>query len=166
MADRARRARRNVGVVVLAAAVALLSVWAWSAVGDLKRDNAVLSQQVRELGGVPRAGATGAQGPTGAAGPQGSPGPSGPPGHAGPRGPRGQTGPSGSPAPTVAGPTGPQGPKGDQGEPGATGEQGPQGEPGSPGPACPSGYHLEEKQIVTDTGPEPAAVCIKDQEGP
>lgn len=31
--------------------------------------------------------------------------------------------------------------------------------------ACPNGYHLEETTVVTATGPQPAAVCIRNQEG-
>jgi collagen triple helix repeat protein len=173
MVERARRAGRKVSTYIVWAVIAVLLVginWKISDLGrelrTAERDRAVLADQVRQLGGVPRVGPTGAQGPAGTPGPQGPPGPSGPPG-ATVTGPAGRTGPSGSPGPAVTGPAGPVGPKGDTGPQGATGEQGPRGEPGpegSPGPTCPDDYHVEETTVVTANGPEPAAVCVRDQQ--
>jgi hypothetical protein len=171
MGEHLRRVRRNAGVVLLSVVFVVLAAFTWSAVGDLKRDNRILADQVRDLGGVPKAGPTGERGEQGATGPPGAPGAPGQPGATvtGPAGPQGRTGPSGSPGDSVTGPPGAPGPAGPQGEPGpqgAAGEQGPQGEQGSPGPACPTGFHIEERTVVTDGGPESAAVCVRDQEGP
>lgn len=171
MAEHVRRVRRNIGAVVLAAVFVVLSAFTWSAVNDLKRDNQILAEQVRELGGVPKVGPAGEQGPAGSTGPQGEQGPSGPPGLSvtGPAGPQGSTGPAGQPGVSVTGPAGPPGAQGEPGPQGAQGEQGPRGEPGpegSPGPTCPSGYHTEERTVVTATGPETAVVCVQNQEGP
>jgi hypothetical protein len=139
----------------------------------LDRQVSVLADQVRRLGGVPAvspepgpsgspgtAGAPGAPGSPGAAGSpgaSGASGASGAPGKAGPTGPAGASGQPGRDGSDGAtgpqGPAGPQGPKGDPGEPGPS---------GPPGPACPDGYHVETTTVVTQGGPQPAAMCVKD----
>lgn len=74
--------------------------------------------------------------------------------------------------PPPAGPAGPEGPVGPAGEPGqdgqdgadgADGATGPAGPAGAPGPACPDGWHPEERTVLAP--PETWIVCVQDQEG-
>lgn len=103
-----------------------------------------LAQQVRNLGGTPVAGPTGARGepgqtvvgargPSGPAGPTGASGKPGKDGSAGSPGPTGAPGPSGAPGAdsTVPGPTGPAGQDGASGAPGKDGSDGKNGAPPS-----------------------------------
>lgn len=110
-----------------------------------EQDNAVLADQVRQLGGVPHvtpsAGPRGERGDAGPSGPPGPPGPSGRPGRDGKDGAAGRPGRDGAPGPTgPPGPPGAQGipglpgPKGEPGQDGKDGAQGPKGEQGEPGP--------------------------------
>jgi hypothetical protein len=111
-----------------------------------ERDRLTLSDQVRDLGGVPRVtpsagergepgqqGERGPQGPAGPAGADGPPGPPGPVGHAGPPGPAGPGGADGADgrdgAPGERGEPGPAGERGERGEPGPSGDPGPPGVP-------------------------------------
>lgn len=124
------------------------------------------------VGEVGPQGIPGIEGEQGPPGPRGEPGPRGPRGllgHAGLPGDAGEQGPQGVPGadglPGKTGPAGPQGPAGPPGAQGATGPQGPPGAPGAdgqPGPACPPGFHPEPRTIITDNGPERAAVCVAD----
>jgi hypothetical protein len=168
MGDHVRRVRRNWLIIVIAAVVALLGLWASvqiNALGDQLRkseeNQEVLSDQVESLGGKPLVspsvgppGERGEQGPPGQTivGPRGPAGPSGPPGRdgrpgvagkdgaQGPAGVAGSPGPRGEPGESV---TGPPGPRGEPGKDGADGKDstvpGPQGERGPAGPP-PSGW--------------------------
>ena len=166
------------GVAVIVAAIA----WAYWSQGQridtVERDNAILSEQVRQLGGVPRVSPPPSRGTPGVPGSPGGPGPSGAPGGAGPSGQPGAPGKAGaSGKPGAAGQDGQDGAAGApgtdgasvQGPPGAEGAQGPQGEKGDPGergpagPACAPGYHPETVNVVTATGPRPASICVEDQ---
>lgn len=156
-------------VLVLVAGVAWLLATAAAQTernARLEKDVSTLANQVRALGGTPAVspepGPSGSPGQPGATGPPGQSGrsvtgPSGPPGD------RGRTGASGTPGATVTGPPGPagqdgaDGADGADGKDGATGEQGPRG---PEGPACPSGYHVEERTIVTTGGPETVPLCV------
>ncbi|GAA2092264.1 collagen-like protein [Actinomadura alba] len=169
-----RGVKRNVGVVAATVVLLALAVYVFGAIRtlgsdlrDAREDSRVLAQQVRELGGTPAVspapGPPGATGPTGPSGPPGAT-VTGPPGQTGRDG-RTVTGPSGRPGPsgaTVTGPPGPSGKDGADGAPGKDGADGEQGPRGEPGPACPSGYHVEERTVVTAGGPETAAVCVQD----
>jgi hypothetical protein len=115
--------------------------------GQLAGDVQVLDEQVRSMGGTPRAtvpegipGAAGAVGRQGERGPTGDAGPSGP---AGPTGPTGPTGPGGTPGQSGAdGGAGQAGAAGASGQPGPTGPSGapgPSGASGAPGPSGPAG---------------------------
>jgi hypothetical protein len=169
-----RRWRRGdvlavVGALLLGATLAWIVLSIQGMADDLhEKDNdiAALSQQVRQLGGKPVAGARGEpgksvtgpkgdQGDPGPIGPSGPPGPSGSPGKNGANGTDGTAGTAGEPgavgATGPAGPAGPAGPQGEQGPKGDTGEQGPAG------PSCPDGYHLEAPTWDPD-----ALVCRKD----
>lgn len=188
MAERVRSARRNAGVVVVAAVFLVLAWMAWSASRELKHDNRQLARQVsaqetiaaardqqlrdlaaqvRRLGGTPVVvPPPGPAGQPGATGPSGSPGQRGGAGARGPAGPAGSTGPSGAPgASGQPGQDGAQGPQGEPGAPGPRGEQGPKGEQGEPGPACADGYHPEQVTVLTSDGPKPATICAKDGDG-
>lgn len=112
-----------------------------------------LSDQVRELGGVPTVqppAVTGVAGPQGATGPQGPPGPTGP---SGPTGPTGVTGAAGS-----SGAAGAAGNPGAAGTNGTAGSQGPAGAPGADG-RPPAGW--------TWTAPDGTAYnCTRDASSP
>ena len=98
---------RDVFLVLTIATCATLAVWVSVAIQHLgnrlqaaERDREVLSQQVKQLGGVPRVGQRGytvPQTPTASPGPAISPGPTGPTGPIGSRDPTGSPGPVGSP---------------------------------------------------------------------
>lgn len=162
---RGRDAAIVLGVIVLVLG-ALLGTLGYV---DLRHDNAVLSQQVRQLGGVPLesptpgpAGSPGAQGKqgqqgnAGATGTSGKPGRDGRDGKPGTDGKPGQNGAPGSPGPAVTGPSGAPGTKGEKGD---TGEK---GDKGDPGPACREGFHPEPTTVVTAGGPRDAEICVKD----
>lgn len=107
------------------------------------RKGQVLSQQVRDMGGVPRVtvapgpagspGAAGQSGAPGSAGASGSPGRSGTAGSPGPIGPSGGQGPAGVPGQSVTGPPGSAGPAGPSGAPGKDGADGKDGKDGADG---------------------------------
>jgi hypothetical protein len=124
-------------------------IWIGVKVADLadrlhgaERDNVTLAQQVRELGGTPRAtvspGPTGRPGRTGSSGAPGSTGRPGATGKAGKSGPSGDTGTPGTPgvagSPGAVGPSGPPGPAGKDGQDGQDGKDGTAGEQGPAGP--------------------------------
>lgn len=139
--------------VVFAAVLAALMVQIHAVqeqIAATERDNAVLADQVRQLGGVPAVtphpGPPGERGDIGPQGPQGPPGASGMPGPRGADGKPGKDGQDGSPGPpgpsgppgaTVTGPSGPPGPKGEQGDEGPQGSPGLRGEEGPRGPEGP-----------------------------
>lgn len=184
-----RRAYRLplLGAMAIAIGVAAIA-WTFYSQGQridtVERDNQVLAQQVRQLGGVPHVspapsggapGQSGQPGQPGAAGAPGRPGPSGtsgssgPKGNAGPSGKPGTSGASGAPgaagvpgkdgaqgAPGPAGPTGPAGPEGPRGEPGPTGPS------GQPGPLCPDGYQPTPVTVPTTDGPRDSIICTKE----
>jgi Collagen triple helix repeat (20 copies) len=133
MAERLRIARRNaipaglllilVGVLV---GIGLEVASIRQQLSTAKHNSAVLAQQVRDLGGVPKVS------------PQpGPPGVSGSPGSAGQPGQNGRNGSNGSPG--TAGATGKQGSTGVKGPPGPAGATGVEGPPGPSGPAGPVG---------------------------
>ncbi len=175
-----RLVRRNLilaGTVLLAVGLGLLVVLEYQDVrarlATADRNNQILAQQVRDLGGTPKV--TPAPGPTGPAGASGQPGASGSSGQngrngsngsAGSPGPTGAKGAAGSPGPSGAtgaqGVAGPAGKDGADGKDGATGPQGPKGDTGSPGPTCPTGYHIVTETVVTSGGPQQAALCEPD----
>ena len=64
MAERVRSARRNVFAAAVVVAFLVLVWFTWSAVRDLQHDNAVLTQQVRDLGGIPKVSPKPEPGPT------------------------------------------------------------------------------------------------------
>lgn len=115
-------------------------------------------------------GATGATGPVGPRGQMGRTGPEGPQGPPGPKGADGQATDGQDGQDGATGPPGPQGPKGEQGpqgERGPEGPEGPQGPPGDVGPAsppCETGYHTEQRNVITQQAPtgEPMLVCVPD----
>jgi len=169
MAEHARRLRRNwvliAAAAVLGVLVALISVQIHALGEQLRQaesDSAVLSDQVKRMGGVPlvspSAGPPGERGPVGPAGqtvvgPRGLPGPSGPPGPAGRDGKPGKDGAvglqgvpglKGDPGATVTGPPGVKGDAGADGKDGKDGSAGPEGKQGEPGPRG-------------ETGPAPAS---------
>lgn len=122
--------------VVFAAVLAALMVQIHAVqeqIAATERDNTVLADQVRQLGGIPAVtphpGPPGERGDVGPQGPQGPTGATGPPG---PRGTDGKPGKDGLPGPT--GPPGTQGLKGDTGAKGEIGDAGPTGPPGERGP--------------------------------
>jgi hypothetical protein len=157
-----RRLRRNWLLVAAAAVIGVLVVvisMQIHALGEQLRqaesDSAVLSDQVKRMGGVPlvspSAGPPGERGPVGPAGqtvmgPRGLPGPTGPPGPAGRDGKPGKDGAvglqgvpglKGDPGATVTGPPGAKGDagvNGKDGQDGKDGSAGPKGEQGEPGP--------------------------------
>jgi hypothetical protein len=151
---RKRRRRGNViaGVAILFGAATLAAVVTGFLIlsqnlSDAHRDNALLAEQVKSMGGTPVAGPKGDTGAAGLVGPSGPPGPSGAPGSPGkaaptitpspgPTGPPGPSGVAGEPGAdsTVPGPTGPVGPAGQDatGAPGKDGENGQDGQNGSP----------------------------------
>lgn len=160
---------------------------------NLRRDGQALADQVRGLGATPvvtpQPGAVGARGPAGSAGQpvtqaqvaaavsaylRAHPPPRGRP----PTMAELLTAVTGylQEHPPAAGPSGAAGQDGTNGRDGVDGKDGPPPTAEQIRAAveeylaahplnCPSGYHIEERQIVTDTGPEPAAVCIRNQEG-
>lgn len=166
-----------------ALAFAALMAAGMAAIGDVRshlrqseQNQHVLSDQVKNLGGVPlvtpSVGPRGERGETGPpgqtiVGPRGSPGPSGPPGRPGKDGRDGSVGPSGPPG--VAGSPGPKGepgetvtgPPGPRGEPGEDGKDstvpGPRGEPGPTGPP-PSGWTYTDHLGIAYT-------CTPDEPG-
>uniref|UniRef100_UPI0019666C5D hypothetical protein n=1 Tax=Nonomuraea lactucae TaxID=2249762 RepID=UPI0019666C5D len=84
---RLRVNRRDIVLIVSVAVLGLLAFWVSAAIRDLvdelraaQRDRAILVQQVRQLGGVPKVGPPGERGDQGL---RGVPGPSGPPGASG-----------------------------------------------------------------------------------
>jgi hypothetical protein len=167
MGEHVRRVRHNWPVIVIAALVAVLGLWASVQIGALgdqlrkaEEDSLTLSDQVERLGGTPlvsvspgppgmpgERGGVGPSGPPGPAGARGVPGPSGSPGPRGPAGVPGPVGPSGPPG--AVGPSGAPGKDGADGKDGAAGEPGPRGEQGERGPAGEQGPRGE-------TGPPPA----------
>ena len=146
MADRLLNARRSLIGVGLGLVAVVVAAWIGLAISDVKarlatadRNNRILAQQVRDLGGTPKV--TPAPGPTGPAGASGQPGPSGQNGRNGSNGgpgstgATGATGAAGSPGPAGAtGPQGPAGPPGKDGQDGKDGATGPQGDTGPAGP--------------------------------
>ena len=164
-----RSFRRAVGPVALGVLFLALTWWVNSALGDLgeqlrtaRADNKVLTQQVRDLGGVPRVspspGPAGTPGSPGSPGVPGSPGASGRPGERGPGGSSGRPGASGAP-----GKDGQAGQPGASGAAGPPGEAGPRGEQGPPGPACPTGYRVQTGTVMTADGPVEAAYCVREE---
>jgi hypothetical protein len=163
----------DVAIVVGVIGLVLGVLWGALAIVDLRHDNAVLTEQVERLGGVPLKSPK--PGPPGEAGPSGSPGvpgASGAPGRSGVQGPSGRPGAQGergAPGPSgvagASGAPGADGQPGAQGPPGPKGEPGPRGEPGPAGPQCPDGYHVETVTVVTASGPQDAATCVRDEEG-
>jgi hypothetical protein len=191
MVDRLRRARRGLIGAGLGLVLVVVAAWIGLAVSDVRgqlndvrsqlstaeRDNRVLAQQVRDLGGTPKvspapgpagpAGSPGVSGQPGASGAPGRPGAGGTPGSPGASGKTGAAGTPGSPGPSGAmGAQGPAGPAGKDGQDGKDGATGPQGPAGSPGPTCPSGYHLTTETVVTSSGPQQAALCEPDGMSP
>lgn len=188
MVEHVRRVRRSVWLIVALVVLAAFTWWVVSTIGALgdrlresERDNALLSQQVRQMGGQPlvspRPGAAGPQGQPGQPGGPGQPGETGRPGQPGqtgrPGGPggRGPAGPSGTPgtpgqagqpgAPGEQGTQGPAGERGPAGEQGPRGEVGPTGPTGPAGPLCPDGWTREELTVVTPGGPRQTVTCTQ-----
>jgi hypothetical protein len=160
---------------------------------NLRRDGQALADQVRGLGATPvvtpQPGAVGARGPAGSAGQpvtqaqvaaavseylSAHPPPRGRP----PTMAELLTAVTGylQEHPPAAGPSGATGQDGTNGRDGVDGKDGPPPTAEQIRAAveeylaahplnCPSGYHLEETTVVTTTGPQPAAVCIRNQEG-
>lgn len=143
--DRVRKAGPNLVAAGLAAVFAALAVWTVAEIVSVRHrltaaqaDNRALAQQVRELGGTPRAGPAGQAGSPGPQGPAGSPGSPGQTGRNGQNGNPGQNGPSGPTGrPGLAGAPGAVGQPGAKGDPGATGPQGPRGDTGPAGATGP-----------------------------
>ena len=148
------RIRRAIWLVLLGLSLALF----WIRLSDLAETSdenrraaesalesvAILADQVKDLGAIPRVdpsdlpqpspGPQGIPGLTGPAGPQGPTGSTGPVGNRGQRGPVGATGPQGERGGTgPAGPMGEPGPQGEQGPAGAAGADGKDGKDGAPG---------------------------------
>lgn len=153
-----RRLAPLVPSVILLAVLIIISVQLGGLGQRLQRaeqDRVTLSDQVRDLGGIPRVtpspgergapgepGQSGPAGPRGPAGPAGEPGPPGPPGPAGVAGAAGQDGTPGA--------AGTAGEKGDPGAAGAAGEHGERGEPGPKGDPGPPGLPPQSLVFVID----------------
>ena len=135
------RIRRAIWLVLLGLSLTL--VWIrLSALAETSDENrraaesalesvAILADQVKDLGAIPRVDPSDLPQPS--PGPQGIPGLTGPAGPQGPTGIRGPVGNRGQSGPV--GTTGPQGERGGTGPAGPMGEPGPQGEQGPAGPA-------------------------------
>lgn len=165
--------RKNLPLIALAAAVVLLTWWLVGQQNGLgtelqetraelhqaRTDNRILSDQVRNLGGVPAvttpppSPVTGSNGRDGRDGRDGRPGANG---KDGAPGTDGQDGAPGSPGVSVTGAPGADGPKGEKGDKGDPGEK------GDPGPACPEGWHQETVTVVTTGGPKDTMTCVRD----